>query len=193
MIKYRLLASIFCFFSVIHAQETMFEQLQHNERHSVPLFCPGGHVKEALCFLIAHEKERISLAAYNLTCRAVIDELLAAKERGIKIEIIIDTDGLHYTDHITCLWHAGIPIYIVTAKNALMHNKYVIFSKNIYDQSLLWTGSANFTERGLTKNFENVLILSDGAVIEEFQRNFDAMKETIKIQFKKYALYHIIS
>lgn len=63
--------------------------------------------------------------------------------------------------------------------NDIMHNKFVIFKKNVGQKSLLWTGSFNFTKSAQMKNQENVVILDDTHIIDRFEKQFELIKNRV--------------
>ena len=61
----------------------------------------------------------------------------------------------------------------------IMHNKFVIFGKNISNKPLLWTGSFNFTKSAQLKNQENVVILDEQYLIQKYEKQFEVIKKRI--------------
>lgn len=49
-----------------------------------------------------------------------------------------------------------------------MHNKFAIF-----DKKLLFTGSYNWTANAERFNYENAVFISDPAIINQYQKEFD--------------------
>jgi cardiolipin hydrolase len=152
------------------------------------LFAHDDNLQERLVQLISHEKRSIKMAIFMITTKEIIHALLAAHARGVKITII--TDNICVRDRwskIDTLKKAGIAMYEYTpAKtsnrmmNDLMHNKFVIFADTLDHQSLVWTGSFNFTRSAQVCNQENVVILSDSAAVEKFAQQFKRLKKRSK-------------
>jgi phosphatidylserine/phosphatidylglycerophosphate/cardiolipin synthase-like enzyme len=64
------------------------------------------------------------------------------------------------------------------AKSSLMHNKFILFEKNIYGRKIVWTGSANMTRSALTEiHHENVVILDDISLYQEYEKKFAQLKK----------------
>ena len=57
-----------------------------------------------------------------------------------------------------------------------MHNKFCIFQENILQKKILWTGSYNFTVRGPNKNQENVLVLDNKKLSNQYAKQFEILK-----------------
>lgn len=117
-------------------------------------FSPNGGATEAIVRAIAAAKKSIHVQAYSFTSPSIARALLAAKRRGIKVEIILDksqrTEKYTEADFTA---HAGIPTWI-DADHAIAHNKLMIL-----DEETVITGSFNFTRSAEERNAENVLIL----------------------------------
>lgn len=186
--KKRLIGAIIvvhCYFlTILSISQDFITQLRSN--YIVPLFTYHDNLKQCLIDLIQGEKKAIHIVAYNLTNYDVVQQLLKARERKVKIEVITGLDGVRCNgEQITRLSQAGIPTYIISSGNVLMHNKYILFSNNdllLKPKSIVWTGSANITERGLTKNYENVTVLMGRAIFDSYLCNFDFLKKIAQQQ-----------
>jgi phosphatidylserine/phosphatidylglycerophosphate/cardiolipin synthase-like enzyme len=155
------------------------------------LFAPDDNVLEVLTHLIENEKTSIRMAAFLLTDYEIIKQLLAAKGRGVDIEIVFDSKAVKsfYAKKVRLLKNKGIKVFVYKqlTHNAqgdkaeenmsnIMHNKFIIFGNNIFGKSLLWTGSFNFTYSAHAWNQENVVVFDDAAIIKKFINRFDLLK-----------------
>lgn len=156
------------------------------------LFAPDDNVLEVLTHLIEHEKTSIRMAAFLLTDYEIIKQLLAAVGRGVDIEIIFDSKAVKsfYAKKVRLLKNKGVKVFVYKqlTQNAqgdkaeenmsnIMHNKFIIFGNNIFNKSLLWTGSFNFTYSAHAWNQENVVIFDDASMIKKFINRFDYLKK----------------
>ena len=64
-----------------------------------------------------------------------------------------------------------MPVY-VDAKNGYAHNKVIVF-----DQTKVFTGSYNFSDRAENINRENVLIIKDRKLAKQYLENWLAKME----------------
>lgn len=142
-------------------------------------FSPGDNIKALLLGFIGQETRFVRAALYRLTDADIADELIKARQRGVKVELVVDGSGVHdgYSK-VEKLRRAGIKIYVHPA-NAfrIMHLKMMIFGSSIYGRPYVWTGSANPTG-GLTRNAEHVLVLTDGLSITRCDQEFRRLKES---------------
>lgn len=146
------------------------------------LFSPDDNIKDILMALIENEKEKISMAIFSLTHKEISEAIKSAHSKGIRVECI--TDKGYSNDKfskINTFVDLNIPVWVYGKKDfffndSLMHNKFIIFKKNLSDKSILWTGSFNFTNRASKSNQENVIILESPDIIENYRKQFDVIK-----------------
>ena len=145
-------------------------------------FSPDDNLENILVNLINQEQEAITIAVFSFTSGVVAHALLKAKERGVHIEIITDSSCLKDRfNKIELLQQKGIKILVykpsgTTLLSDIMHNKFVIFKKNVNNKKILWTGSYNFTKSAQLKNQENVIIIDEEHIIERYIKQFDIIK-----------------
>jgi phosphatidylserine/phosphatidylglycerophosphate/cardiolipin synthase-like enzyme len=109
---------------------------------------------------------------YDFVRASVRDALVAAQGRGVNVRIVADTDAVE--DPIdgpfySSLMSAGIPV-ISDTLSSLQHNKFAIF-----DSTVTWTGSANWSDNDLTRNGNNVLAITDTIVASIYTTEFEEM------------------
>lgn len=148
-------------------------------------FTPFDNVKNQLLHAINHERKSIQFALYYLTEKSIIEALKNAQDRGVVIQAIIDQESFNTGNNGKAqeLVEAGMDIVKFETPGmfrALMHNKFFIFGETqiLGDQeyaSWLWTGSYNCTARA-NRNCENVILLDDQEVIDEYKQAFDRLR-----------------
>ncbi len=120
-----------------------------------------------LAELIRGARREVHLALYDLNNPEVINALLARKNE-IEIRIITETDNSSSWG-VSRLRDAGIPLKM-DDRNPLMHNKFVVI-----DDSVVWTGSYNLTERGSFVNYDNAVVIFSPAVAANYEAEFGEM------------------
>ena len=136
-------------------------------------FTPGDDIAALIVKRIGQAKERVQMQAYLFTDRRIANALLAARKRGVEVEVIGDAaqqraGGL---PHLKALDRAGARVYLNGAL-AAAHDKIVIVD-GASDAAVVITGSYNFTQAAQAKNAENVVVLSGNrAVTDRFVDNF---------------------
>jgi len=161
-------------------------------------FSPDDNVLDILVQLIKKEKSSIRMAAFLLTEYNIVRAIFEARARGVNVVIVFDPKNIHsrYANLVRSLVSRGIEIYVYNpALNSaasnhsshlsnIMHNKFIIFGDNIFERSLIWTGSFNFTYSAHRVNQENILILDDREIIKRYCDRFDHIKNSLCYRYK---------
>jgi phosphatidylserine/phosphatidylglycerophosphate/cardiolipin synthase-like enzyme len=135
-------------------------------------FTPGGDCTDEIVDAINSAKQSILVQAYSFTSKPIASALVNAKKRGVDVYVILDKSqakGKHYSSS-TFLLHYGIPVWIDN-KVAIAHNKVMII-----DNSEVITGSFNFTAAAQKKNAENLLIIRDKLLAQDYLTNWNNRK-----------------
>lgn len=138
-------------------------------------FTPGDDIAALIVKRIAAARRTVQVQAYLFTDRRIANALLAARRRGVEVEVIGDAaqheaGGLPY---LAALDRAGARIYLDGAQ-AAAHNKIVIVD-GAHEGATVITGSYNFTQAAQSRNAENVVVISGNrAVTDRFVDNFDS-------------------
>ena len=123
-------------------------------------FSPQGYAMyEGVIPLINQAKESIDLSIFFLTHNNASKALVRAKERGVKVRVIVDATGATngYSKH-KYLRENNIEVKVETwggkmhMKSALIDKKHII------------VGSMNWTSAGESKNDENTLIILNDVI-----------------------------
>ena len=122
-----------------------------------------------LAELIRGAKRKIHLACYDLDNPEVIDALIARKGE-LEIMVVTETDNSGSWG-VSRLRDAGIPVK-TDDRNPLMHDKFVVI-----DDSVVWTGSYNLTERGSSLNYDNAIVIFAPGLASNYEAEFQEMWE----------------
>jgi len=141
------------------------------EGHVKLYFTPGDSPTAAIVETLDKAKESIHVQAYSFTSPPIAAALKRAHDRGVSVKVILDKSQKteKYTS-ATFLTHAGIPVWI-DSKHAIAHNKVMIV-----DRTIVITGSFNFTQSAEERNAENLLIISDGRIANQYLANWEKCK-----------------
>ncbi|MBI4702023.1 MAG: hypothetical protein HY744_12870, partial [Deltaproteobacteria bacterium] len=106
-------------------------------------------------------KTHVLCAMFDLGTEPIVDALVAAKDRGVKVVAVLDEVQATEPDATTdeTLKGAGIPVVLAHntgSKSAEMHSKFAVI-----DHQRLVMGSANWTNLGMFFNDENLLVIAD--------------------------------
>ncbi len=155
------------------------------------LFSPRDNIRQYIIELIKNEQKEIKIAIYSFSDKYIMQELIKAKKRNVKIDIILDSSNLYdRPEKIFALYNNGINLSVFNTSALmkkkskskksllpLMHHKFIIFEKNINNKSILLTGSFNLTYSANVLNCENIVILDDVLLLELYNSEFNNIKK----------------
>ena len=111
----------------------------------------------------------MDIAIYELNLDEIGEAILAARERGVKVRLVTDTDELEALETLIWLEEEGIRI-VSDDRNALMHNKFVVV-----DGQKVWTGSWNFTTNGTFRNDNHAILIYSTELAANYSAEFEEM------------------
>ncbi len=136
-------------------------------------FSPNGGARDAILKELENAKTKIDVAMYILTDRELSNALTLAKERGVKVRVLLDAKSakeIEYSKH-HFLSERKVEVRLDNTHKSygdkhqgIMHDKFAII-----DNETLITGSYNWTHSAEELNDENLLIIK---VSEELTRKF---------------------
>jgi phosphatidylserine/phosphatidylglycerophosphate/cardiolipin synthase-like enzyme len=124
------------------------------------------NIAAACARAIGTAQRTLDVACHEIDNRVVIEAILEAHLRGVRVRVITETDYLEDLGPQSFL-QADIPV-ISDRRSALMHNKFMVI-----DGVAVWTGSFNFTENCAYKNNNNGLYIRSPKVAKNFSTWFD--------------------
>jgi len=123
-----------------------------------------------LCYWIGRANHTIRVAVYCFTQDALGDAIIAAKNRGIDVEVYIDDQYVSSTgSEYPRLQAAGVPIKADT-RSADMHHKFIVI-----DSAVVGTGSYNWSQSAEDANDENLILLRSVDVAQEYLSEFNRL------------------
>ena len=141
---------------------------QPSELNDINLcFTPPTGCADLIAKEIFHAQKEIYLQAYSFTSKKIIDQIISAYNRGIKVNILLDRSNL--TDRFSksyLLTDAGIKVKIDKAPG-IAHNKVIVI-----DGQKVITGSFNFTNDADKRNIENVVLIKDKKIAAKYIQNW---------------------
>ncbi|WP_322801222.1 phospholipase D-like domain-containing protein [Thermoflexus sp.] len=134
-----------------------------------PEFHRGG-VVDSLIAAIEGARQTLDVAVYDIDLMPVADALLRARDRGVRVRVVTETDNAG-TKAIARLRAGGIPV-VTDERNGYMHNKFMVI-----DGERVWTGSMNFTDNDAYQNNNNAALLRSPELARNYAVKFAAMFE----------------
>jgi phosphatidylserine/phosphatidylglycerophosphate/cardiolipin synthase-like enzyme len=142
-------------------------------------FSDQGSIAVQLIRAIDASKVSIDIAIHGLALREIGAALLRAKNRGVKIRIVMNQTHIFpekprdtRTAEVQMLIDQGFDLKMLRGGDmfGIMHNKIAIF-----DNQVLETGSYNWTHAADTWHWENAMFHAEQARIKAYQAYWDWM------------------
>jgi len=134
------------------------------------LFSPGGDVAERLAGVFDAARRSVDVCVFTITDNRVSKAMGRAHQRGVKLRVITDDmKSLDLGSDIERLESRGVNVR-TDGDPAHMHHKFAIF-----DGARVLTGSYNWTRSANEENYENAVIVSEPALVRQFQDEFDKL------------------
>lgn len=137
-------------------------------------FTPGDDIAGLIGRHIAKARKSVQVQAYLFTDRKLVAALLAARRRGVEVQIVGDAAQQEAGGFpgLAALERAGARVYLDRA-HAASHNKIMIVDGASAAATVI-TGSYNFSQAAQSKNAENVVVISGNrGVTDRFVNNFE--------------------
>jgi phosphatidylserine/phosphatidylglycerophosphate/cardiolipin synthase-like enzyme len=112
-------------------------------------------------------QHQILVQAFSFTSAPIAKAIVDAKKRGVDVRVILDkSNASKGYSAATFLEHADVRL-LVDARHAIAHNKVMII-----DGQTVITGSFNFTRAAEENNAENLVLIHNPAIAEEYVQNW---------------------
>jgi phospholipase D len=134
------------------------------------LFSPGSGSEERLAELLAASRKSVDVVTFSFSSKILADALIEAKNRGVKVRFLMDTNMAKTSGLAKLVFSAGVPFRwgIGRTDKGALHDKFAIL-----DGQVLETGSFNWTSNASRHSFENMIFTNDAEAIKAYQYIFD--------------------
>jgi phosphatidylserine/phosphatidylglycerophosphate/cardiolipin synthase-like enzyme len=134
-------------------------------------FTPGDRIDNLIIAAIAAAKREVLVNAYSFTQRRISGALVAARKRGVSVQVIADSQQAATLPQnvLLELVKGGVDVWLDSNYQAA-HNKVVIVDADTANATTI-TGSYNFTVAAQWHNAENIVILRDNREVARAYRD----------------------
>ncbi|MBS3906013.1 MAG: DUF1669 domain-containing protein [Syntrophaceae bacterium] len=144
------------------------------------LFSTEVNIHEALLKEIETLSETLDLALYEITSADLVQALVRAKARGVRIRVITDSKQARIkSSRVNVLIKRGISVKTLGGKEkGAMNHRFAIL-----DGRRVITGSYDWSESSGRGDYESILIIRDNELADSYQKEFERLwreKRTIK-------------
>lgn len=136
---------------------------------------PSPAMEKAVLAFIQSAKKTLDVCLYDLDLPDVAQALLDARERGVKVRVILADDNAQKAYAISgYLKEMEKKKMLILAHNrsGLMHNKFMIA-----DGIHVWTGSCNITRTGTRFNDNHVIVLESKDLAENYTKEWEEIAD----------------
>ncbi|MDX6768602.1 MAG: phospholipase D-like domain-containing protein [Elusimicrobiota bacterium] len=136
-------------------------------------FSRAERIPETLVAVLDRTQRSALLALYELKLPAVADAIIRAKRRGVSVLLVFDEghsrpsepDAAGRSAELQRVFDAGVPVRTLRGGGSygIMHHKTAVL-----DGELVVTGSFNWTQAADERNYENLILRDDPAVVASF-------------------------
>ncbi len=130
-------------------------------------FCPKDACEERTISAIKSAESTIDVAMYSFTSQKIEQALGDAQKRNVRVRVIMDRLQSASGSSVTQEGLADDGIETRIYDRATLHDKFAII-----DEKVVLTGSYNWTKNANESNRENILMLFDRGIAEEYENEF---------------------
>lgn len=134
-------------------------------------FFPNSESEKKLIRYLRKAKKSLVVAVFTLTNDDLANEIRKANKRGVDVRIISDDELMKMQgSDVKNMYQEGIEVRVDLDSRAQMHHKFCVI-----DEYLLITGSFNWTKQAVNKNQENLVVMDDPQLAQQYIKEFDRM------------------
>ena len=132
-------------------------------------FTPPANAAGAIVKAIDASEREVLVQAYGFTHNGIAQALVRAHQRGVRVRVLLDQKSDTSNRYVIgVLSDAQIELR-EDGKHAIAHNKVMVI-----DQSIVITGSFNFTNSAATRNAENFLVLRSADLADQYRAQWQS-------------------
>ena len=136
-------------------------------------FSPDDPCAQRIAQLFHRAQQQADVCVFTITDNDISEAILAAHRRGVQLRILTDDDKSgDLGSDIARFEQAGIAVRLDRSPYH-MHHKFAVF-----DDSLLLTGSYNWTRGAARFNEENFLLSYDPRLCQAYRQQFERLWQT---------------
>ncbi|MCA9782838.1 MAG: lamin tail domain-containing protein [Candidatus Cloacimonetes bacterium] len=151
-------------------------------------FSPSDAVMSNIASLLASADHEIQFCAFSFTRIDVADAMRARHQAGVLVEGVFDADQIdvysqynNMTGTGSSPWSPTAPV-ILDNLGGLLHHKYILIDANHPDSDpVVIMGSTNYSTAANTVNDENLLVLHDANLANQYYQEFVARYGSVQV------------
>ncbi|OGR77731.1 MAG: hypothetical protein A2X32_05730 [Elusimicrobia bacterium GWC2_64_44] len=136
------------------------------------LFSPGSRSEERLAAILDAAASSADIVTFTFSSRVLAEAVARAQARGVRVRFLIDQNMGKTSPLAKYVFDSGAQFRwrLGRTDKGALHNKFAIL-----DGRLLETGSFNWTSNASKNSFENIIFVTEPAVVQGYQETFDRL------------------
>jgi phosphatidylserine/phosphatidylglycerophosphate/cardiolipin synthase-like enzyme len=130
-------------------------------------FAPSPHAAQSIVQAVQGSEREVLVEAYGFTHNGIAQALLRAHQRGVVVRVLMDAKSAVTNRYVIDALRQEKVHLRLDDKHAIAHNKVMVI-----DESVVITGSFNFTNSAANRNAENVLILKSPDLAQRYKADW---------------------
>lgn len=130
-------------------------------------FSPSNNVALAIVKAIDASEREVLVQAYGFTHNDIAQALVRAHQRGVIVRVLLDKKSEVSNRYVIGMLNKAQIELREDGKHAIAHNKVMVI-----DQTIVITGSFNFTNSAATRNAENFLVLKSPILANQYRQQW---------------------
>ncbi len=127
-------------------------------------FTPPAGAVAAIVRAVESSEREVLVQAYGFTHNAIAQALVRAHQRGVLVQVLLDEKSRASNRYVMDVLNHAQVAQRLDGRHAIAHNKVMVI-----DESVVITGSFNFTNSAATRNAENFLILKSSELAQRYK------------------------
>ena len=137
-------------------------------------FSPSDHTTSAIGRALSRATRSVCESMYTFTRRDLADSLIAQRNRGRKVRVVLDNNTDSGNQYAT-LVIGGVDVHLKGFDNGYLHHKYaVVDATDPAARQWVVTGSHNWSSAAENSNNENTLVIQDNRIANFYLQEFYA-------------------
>lgn len=137
------------------------------------MFSPGDAVADAIVQEINNAQHEIRFMAFSFTLDTIGSAMIQRAGAGVDVSGVFETRAsLTQYSQLPPMFCAGLPVYQANTRHTFHHKVIVI------DGTTVMTGSFNFSQNAIRSNDENMVIIRDPALAQQYLAEFERVRRS---------------
>ena len=135
-------------------------------------FSPVDGINAQVVALIDAAKTQLTFMAFSYTDPAIGKAMVRAQKRGVQVRGVMEKQNTSGTGSVFAMLKKAKVDIIADGNCYIMHHKTIVI-----DTDTVITGSYNFTKSAEKANDENLLVIRDGTLVQQYLAEYDRVRE----------------